>query len=164
MTPPHFCPDSSAIDAPAGTMTLCTHPTIPSDLTPEQALESDTGILHASLLYVPTLTLQYWITIRSILPNFTQDRQDAGYEVLYFTPFSTKAACTHLYPNKPVSNTISARHTDTAPPTFPYLASSMSTSPTPETPPSHNSPSNENVDPTTALIALMQKTLQQTPQ
>ena len=49
MTPPHLCPDPSALDAPAGTMALRAHPTITIDLTPEQAFQSDTGILHASL-------------------------------------------------------------------------------------------------------------------
>ena len=46
-------------------------------------------------------------------------------------------------------------------PTFPSLSSSMSTSPAPTTPPTHNSPSNQIVDPTTALIALMHQSLHQ---
>ena len=45
-------------------MALRAHPTIPSNLTPEQALESDTGILHESLSGDLTLTIQSWITTR----------------------------------------------------------------------------------------------------
>ena len=141
-------------------MALCTHPTIPSNLTPEQAFESDTGILHEFSLDIPTLTLQYWIATRSILLKFTQDWQEAGYNVLYFTPFLNESTWTSLYTNQPVSNTISARLAETSPPTFPSLALSMSTSPTMGTSPSHNSPSNMPVDPTTALIELMQQMLQ----
>ena len=135
------------------------HSTIPRDLTPEQPFESDTGILHASSLSYPTLTLQYWITTRSILPAFTQDFQDSGYDILYFTPFSLEAVWTRLYPEQAISNTISVRLNETTPPTFPSLASSMSTSPTTRTPPTHSSPSNQTVEPTTALIALMHQSL-----
>ena len=39
-------------------MALRVHPTIPSDLTPEQAFESDTSILHVSPSDVPTLNFQ----------------------------------------------------------------------------------------------------------
>ena len=44
---------------------------------------------------------------------------------------------------------------------FPSLASSMSTSPAPTTPPTQNSLSNQEVDPTTALIDLMHQSLYQ---
>ena len=88
-------------------MALRAHPTILSDLTPEQSFESDTGILYALSLGNPTITLQYWITTRSILPKFTQDRQEAGYDALYFNPFSSEAAWTRLYPEQAISNTIS---------------------------------------------------------
>ena len=158
--PPHLCPNSPHRDAPTGTMALCTHPTILSNLTPEQAFKSDTGILHASFLDAPTLTLQYWITTGSILPKFTQDIQEAGYDVLYFTFFSTEAAWTRLYPDQPVLNTVSVRRTKTAPPTFPTLTSPMSTLLTPENPPNHIYPSKPAVNPTTALIVLKQQTLQ----
>ena len=142
-------------------MSLRSHPTIPSKLTPEQAFESDTGILHASLLDAPTLTLKYWITTKSILPTFTQDLQEASYGVLYFTKFSTELAWMRLYLDQPVTNTISVQHTKTAPPILPSIASLTSTSPTPETTPSHNPLSNPNAKPTTALIALMQQNIQQ---
>ena len=142
-------------------MELCAHPTIPSDLTPEQVFESDTGILHASSSGDPTLTIQYWITTRSILSTFTQDIQEAGYDFLYFNPFSSKAAWTRLYPEQAISNTISVRLHETNPPTFPSLASSISTSTAPTTTPTHNSPSNQTVEPTTALVALMHQSLQQ---
>ena len=46
-------------------------------------------------------------------------------------------------------------------PTFPSQASLMSTSPAPTTTPAHGSPSNQTADPKTALIALMQKSIQQ---
>ena len=107
LTQPHLCPNSYARYAPADTMALSAPPTIPSNLTPEQAFEYDTTILHASSLEAPNLTLQYWITTRSILPTFTQDHQEADYDVLYFKSFSTEAAWTRLYPNQPISNTIS---------------------------------------------------------
>ena len=58
-------------------------------------------------------------------------------------------------------NVISVSHTKTDPPTLPNLASLMSTSPIPSTSPIHNSPSNANVNPTTALITLIQQTLQE---
>ena len=43
-------------------MALHDHPTIPSDLTLEQAFESDTGILHVSSLSDSNITVRYWIT------------------------------------------------------------------------------------------------------
>ena len=159
--PPHICPDSSAQDAPSGMMALRTHRTIPSDLTPEQAFESDTGILYASSPGDPTLTLQYWITKKSILLTFTQFLKEVGYYVLYFTMFSSEATWTRLYPEQAISNTISVRLNKTNPPTFLSLASSMSTSPTPKTTLTHNYLSNQTVDPTTSLIALMHQSLQQ---
>ena len=74
-------------------------------------------------------------------------------------PFSTEVAWTRLNPEHPISNTISVRLNKTTPPTFPLLDSSMSTSPTPATPPTHSSPSNQTVDPTTSLITLMHQSL-----
>ena len=145
--------------APAVTMTLHAHPTIPSELTPKQAFESDTGILHASSSGNPTLTVQYWITTRSILPTFTKDCHETGYDFLSFTPFSSEAAWTRLHPEQAISNTISVRLRETNPPTFPSQASLMSTSPAPITPPAHSYLSNHTVDPTTELIALMQQSL-----
>ena len=62
-------------------MALRTHPMIPSELTPEQAFESNTGILHASSLGDPTLSVCYWITTRSILLTFTRNCLKAGYDV-----------------------------------------------------------------------------------
>ena len=141
---PHIFPNSSARDTPAVTMSLHAHPTNTRNLTPEQAFESNTGILHAFSSDSPTLTLQYWITTRSILPTFTQDCQESVYDVIHFTPFSTEAAWTRLYPDQPVLNMISARRTETDPPTFPSLDLLISASPTPATPPIHNSPSTHN--------------------
>ena len=71
--PPYLITNSSDLEAPTGIMDLRAHPTIPIDLTPEQLFESDTGILDALSSDVLTLSLQYWITTRSILPMFTQD-------------------------------------------------------------------------------------------
>ena len=141
-------------------MALRSRPTILSDLTQEQAFESNTGILHSSSSYTH-LTLHCVIANRYILPTFMQDRQEDGYGIICFTPFSSEAAWTYLYPKHPMSNTISVRLNDTTPPTFLSLTSLMSTSPTPETPPTHSSPSNQTVDPTTALITLMHQSLQQ---
>ena len=104
-------------------MALRTHPTIPSDLTTEQVFEYDTGILHALSSGHPTLTIQYCITTRSTLPTFTKYHQEAGYDVLYFTPFSSEAAWTRLYPEQDISNTIYVRLHETNPPTFLSLAS-----------------------------------------
>ena len=141
-------------------MALYTHPTIPSNLTPKQAFKSNTGILRVSLLGDPNITIQYWIATNSILQTFTQDLQEAGYNVLYFTLFSSEAAWTRLYPERAISNTISVQLQETNPPTFLSLDSSMSTSLAPTTPPTHNSPSNQTVEPTMALIALMHQSLQ----
>ena len=79
-------------------MAMRFHPTIPSDLTPKQAFNYDTGILHASSLGDLTLIVQYWITARSILPTFTKDRHEAVYYVLSFTLFYSEAAWTRLHP------------------------------------------------------------------
>ena len=121
--PLYLCPDSSTLDVTAKTMALQFHPMIMSDITPEQVFQSDSGILHALLLDVPKITLQYWITTMSIIMMFKQYRQEAGYKVLYFTPFLTKAVWTRLYPNQPVTNTISARLTETANSRITYLSS-----------------------------------------
>ena len=142
-------------------MMLCAHPTTPSNLTPKHAFEFDTGILCASSLSDRTLTIQYWITTRFILPTFTQDFQEAGYDVLYFTPFSSESVWTHLYPKQAILNIIYVRLNEMNPPSFPSLASLMSTSLATTTPPTHNYPSNETVDPATTLIALMHQSLQQ---
>ena len=145
LTPPHIFPNSSAQDAPSGMMAMRAHSAIPSDLTQEQALESNTVILHATLLDTNP-TLQYLITTHSILLTFTQDRRDAGFIKIYFTPLSSEAACTRLNPEQPISNTISVQINETTHPNFPSLASSMSKSPTPAIPPTHSSPSNQTVD------------------
>ena len=90
-----------------------------------------------------------------------QDHREVGYNVLYFTPYSTEAAWIRLYPDEHVTNTISARLTATDPLPIPSRSSLMSTSPTSETPPSHNSLSKYPVDSTTVFIAMMHQTLQQ---
>ena len=69
---------------------------------------------------------------------FTQYCQEAGYDILYFTLFSSEAAWARLYPEQAISNTISVRLNETNPPTYLSLASSMSTSLTPATPPTHS--------------------------
>ena len=98
-------------------MALGAHPTIPSDLTQEQAFKSDTVILHSTSSETH-LTLQYWITTQSILLTFTQDIRVAGFTIIYFTPFSSEEAWTRLYPEHPISNTISVRINKTTSPTF----------------------------------------------
>ena len=135
--PPHLCTNPYDQKAPAGTMALCAHPTIPSNLTQEQASESETGILHATSLDTH-LTLYYWITTWYISLTFTKYRREAGYDTIYFTLFSLEAEYTGLYPDNPISNTISVRLYDTTPPTFPSLDLSMSTSPTPTSIPCRN--------------------------
>ena len=109
----------------AAMMALRTHPMILSNLTPEQVFESDTGILHALLSGNLTLTIQYWITTRSILLTFTQDLQESVYDVLSFTLFSSEAAWKHLRLEQAISNTISVQLGNTNPPIFPSLASSI---------------------------------------
>ena len=142
-------------------MALHAHPTILSNLTLEQASESDTGILHVLSSGDPTLTVRYWITTRYILPTFTWDHLEAGYDVLSLTPFSSEAAWTRLHPEQAILNTISVQLNKTNHPTVSSQDSSMSTSPVLTTPPAHGYPSNKTVDPTAALIALMQRLLQQ---
>ena len=87
-------------------MALRTHPTTPIDLTQEQSFESETGILHATPLDT-YLTLHYWITTSSILPNFKQYIIEASCDTIYFTRFSSEAVWTRLYPENPISNRIS---------------------------------------------------------
>ena len=133
---------------------------IPRDLMPQQAFESDTGIPHTLSTGDPTLTVRYWITTQSILPTFSRDRLEAGYDVIYYTPFSSEVALARLHPDQAITNTISVQINETNPQTIPSQASLMSTSSAPTTPPTHGSPSN-TVDLTVALITLMQQSLQQ---
>ena len=141
-------------------MALRAQPMITSNLTPKQVFESDTGILHVLLSGDPTLTVRYWITTRSILPTFTWDRLEAGYNVISFTPFSSEAAWTRLHPEQAILNTISVRLNETNPQKIPSQASLMSTYTALTTPPAHGSLSNQTVDPTLALIDMMQKSPQ----
>ena len=90
-------------------------PRFRSDLTPEQVFESDTGILHASLSGNPTLSVRYWIMTQSILPTFTRNRLESGYDVLSYTPFSSEAAWTRLHPNQAITNTTSVKINDMNP-------------------------------------------------
>ena len=128
---------------------------------PKQALESYTGILHASSLGDLTLTVRYWITTLSILMTFSHDCLEAGYNVISYTPFSLEAAWTRLQPDQAISNTIYVQINETNPQTIPSQASYMSTSLAPTTPPAHVSLSNNTVKPTLSLIALMHQSLQQ---
>ena len=141
-------------------MALCAHPTITSNLTPEQAFDSNTGIVHALLLGDQTLTVWYGIIKVSILLTFTRDRHKAGYDVLSFTLFYSEAAWTCLHTEQAVLNTISVRLREKNTQALLSQASLISTSPAPTTSPAHSSPWNKTVDPTTALIALMQQSLQ----
>ena len=141
-------------------MALRAHPRIPSDLRPEQVFKSNTGILRASSSVEPTLSVCYWITTQSILPTFTSNRLEAGYNILSYTQFSSETAWTRVHPDQAITNTISVQINETNPQTVTSQASSMSTSLAPTTPPAHGSPPN-TVDPTVQLIALMQQSLQQ---
>ena len=96
-------------------MALRAHPTIPSDLTPEQAFESDTGVLHSSLSGDPTLSVRYWITTRSIIQTFARNRLEAGYNMLYYASFSSEAAWTRVHPDQAITNTISVQTNKTNP-------------------------------------------------
>ena len=142
-------------------MALHAHPTIPIDFMPDQAFESDTGILRVSSSGDPTLTIRYCITTRFILRTFVRNCLEAGYDVLSYTPFSSEAVWTRLHPKQSTSNTISVQINETNPQTILSQASSMSTSSSTPTPPAHGFPSNNTVEPTLALIALMKKMLQQ---
>ena len=143
------------------TMAILVQPTITSKLTPNQAFESDNVILHALLSDILTTTLQYWIITSYIITTLTQYWKEAGNNVLYFIPFSTKVAWKRIYTDQPLTNTISIILTKTSPLKTPPLSSLMSTSPTSATHPTHNYPSNMPAKPTTSLIALMNKTIQQ---
>ena len=81
--------------------------------------------------------------------------------MISFTPFFSEAAWTRLHPTQAISNTISVRINETNTQTIPSQASSLSTSPAPTTPPAYDYPSNQTVDPTLALISLMQQSLQE---
>ena len=126
---------------------------------PDQAFESDTGILHASSLGDPTLSVSYWITTQSILPTFACNRLEASYDVLSYTPFSPEAVWTRVHPDQAIKNTISVQINEKNPQTVTSQASSMSTSSAATTPPAHGFPPN-TVEPTVKLVALMQQSLQ----
>ena len=158
--PPILCPDSSAIYATTRKIVLQAHPKIASNLTPEQVSKSNTGILHASLSDAPTITFHYWIKTRSTILALSIDLQEAGYYIIYFNPFSTKATCIRLHPDQTITNMISARLTETSPSTIPSL-SLMSTLPSPLTSPTNTLRLNSPANPTTALLALMHQMLQQ---
>ena len=139
-------------------MLLQAHPTVQSDLPVAQVTASDTGILHVLSVAVPIITHQYWITTRYILPEFAQDHLELGYEMFYFTPFSSEAVWLRLHPGIPITNNIY--------PILQVMAPSMILSFllmytfTPPSTQADNSPSNATVDPTTALTALMTYQLQ----
>ena len=99
--PRFLCPTATAV-----MMALRAHPTIPSNLMPEQAFESDTGVPHASLSSDPTLSVCYWITTHSILQTFASNQLEAGYDILYYTPFSLEAAWTRVHPDQAITKTI----------------------------------------------------------
>ena len=142
-------------------MVIQFHSTIPRNLTPEKFFEFNNGILHVSLSYVLIITLQYYIKTSSILLKFTECWQGAGFDVLYFTSFLTEVVWTHIYPDQSVTNLISARLTKTYTLTIPSLYSPISALPTSATPPTNNSPSNDHVKPTTAIIVLVHQTIHQ---
>ena len=141
-------------------MDLHDHPMIPSDLTPKQAFESETGIIRASSSGDLSLSVRYWITTQSILQTFSSNRLKAGYDILSYTPFSSEAAWTRVHPYQAITNTISVQINETNPQTVTSQASSMSTSLASTTPPAHGSPPN-TADQTVQLIALMQQLVQQ---
>ena len=103
-------------------MVLRVHLTIPSNVTPEQAFESNTGILHALLLVELTLSVCYWITTGLILPTFALNCLKAGYYILSYTPFSSEAVWTRVHINQEITNTISVQIIDTNPQTVTYQA------------------------------------------
>ena len=80
--------------------------------------------------------------------------------MISFTLFSSEAAWTRLHPEQAILNTISVRLNETNPQTIPSQASLMSTSSAPTPPPAHGSLSNQTVDPTLALIAMIQQSFQ----
>ena len=96
-------------------MLLQDHPTVQSNLPFAQATASNTGIIHASLSTVLKITHQYWIMTRAILPAFTQYCQELGYNVIYFTSFSSKVAWLRLCMGIPITNMIAQKpHRDGA--------------------------------------------------
>ena len=94
--PRFLCPTATSV-----TVALRAHPTVPRNLTPEQAFKSDTGVLHDLSSGDPTLSVRYWITNISILQTFARNRLEAGYDIIYYTPFSSEAARTHVHPLRP---------------------------------------------------------------
>ena len=141
-------------------MALRAHPTIPSNLTPEQAFDSNTGVLNSLSSGNPTISVCYWITTLLILPTFAINRLEAGYDILHYTPFSSEAEWTRIHPDQVITKTIYVQTNETTPHTVTSQASSMSTSLAPKIPTAHGSPPNI-VDPTVQIIALMQQSLQQ---
>ena len=81
--------------------------------------------------------------------------------MISYKPFSTEATWKRLHPDQAISNTISVQINETNPQITPSQSSLLSISSAPTTPPAHGSPSNQTVDPTLALVAMMQQSLQQ---
>ena len=138
--PPHLCPNSSGVSEPVVTTSLQDHTNVQRNLPVARAIASNTRILHVLLLDVP----------------FTKYRQYLGWYVIYFTPFSSKAACLGLHLGLHITNAIPPRLPNISPSTILYFTL-MSTPPTPSI--QDSSPSKFPVDPMTALIALMTQQL-----
>ena len=138
--------------------TLQYQPTFPRDLPSIQGAASNTSILHIYSLDAPFIKLHYWITTSVVLPTFHQYFLDNDYDLFYFTPISSKAACLSLDPSQAITNTISLQHTDSDAPNI-DLYSSM---PIMSSPPPHPiTPTTAPVDHTTALIRLMTQHMHQ---
>ena len=138
--------------------TLQAHPTVPGDLPPFQGAASDTGFLHVSLSGSPKIELHYCITTWAVLMMPHKDILENGYDLFYFTPFSSKAAWISLNPRRSITDTISPQHTEAAPTNITSSSSISMTS----FPPNHpNPPPTAPFDQTTARINLMTQKMHQ---
>ena len=132
--------------------TLQSHPNVPRNLPLIQGIASKTGILQVSSLEAPSIELHYCITTHDVLLAFHQYRLENGYNIFYFTPFSSEEAWLRLNLKRAIANTISPQNTETAPSNITSYSSTAITS-SPLTHP--NLTSTSPVDQTTALINLM---------
>ena len=89
---------------------------------------------------------------------FHQDFLENGYDIFYFTPFSSKAAWISLNPRQAITNKISQQHTEAEPPNItPHSLMSMTSLPLTHP----NPPQIEPFDQTTALVNFMTQQMHQ---
>ena len=149
----------SALNTTANTVALQFHPTILRDLTPNQAFEPDTGILHASLSDAPTITFQYWIN--KFNSSYVHARSTGGklQSYLFYSFFDQSGVDTPLswstHPQHDLRQTHRYGYSTYHLPFF-FNVNRQNL----QYPPSDNHPSKAPVDSKSVIILLMHQSLQ----